>query len=190
MEEETTQKTSKSGVQKIVLFVLLALILGGGGFFGFKIMNSGDLKAKEPKVGHVVKLEEFLVNLSDQKTFLKTEIALGIAEGSEWGKTKSDGHSEGSGDDPVIRDAVIMLLTSKSPEDIASQEGKDKLKQEIIERLNEIASAKVKPQENTKENAKKADKPTDSPENDPQGKNEPKGPVLEIYFVSFATQRY
>ena len=36
-----------------------------------------------------------------------------------------------------MRDIIIGILTSKSPEDISTTRGKDKMKEEIVQRLNE-----------------------------------------------------
>ncbi len=38
----------------------------------------------------------------------------------------------------AIRDAIIMLVTTKSPDEISSSEGKQQLKDEILTRLNRI----------------------------------------------------
>ena len=187
--EAAPAKKAGGGKSKLIVMVLLAVVLAGGGFFGFKIM--GAKKSTVPKalkVGKTVTLQEFLVNLNDQKTFLKTQISLGIAEGMELGHAGGGGHAKGE-DDPVVRDTIIMILTSKKLADINSPAGKEKLKKEITKALNEKFGEHEKP----KEKSEAADKSTDNPDKKKSGEHkteEPnKGPVLEVYFTSFATQK-
>ncbi len=190
--EEPAAAKKGGGKSKLIVMVLLAVVLAGGGFFGFKIM--GAKKSTGPKVlkvGATVTLQEFLVNLADQKTFLKTQISLGIAEGMKLGHGDAGGgHGGAAEDDPVVRDIIIMILTSKKSGDINTPAGKEMLKQEIIAALN----AKFgKHEEKPKENPEVANKTTDNPEKKKSGEHkseEPnQGPVLEVYFTSFATQK-
>ncbi len=39
---------------------------------------------------------------------------------------------------PVIRNAIVLLLSSQSVEDVAGIEGKEKLREEVLERIREI----------------------------------------------------
>lgn len=192
-EEQEAPKGEGKKSSKLLVIVLLAVVLGGGGFFGFKVMNAGSGDNKGPlKVGSTVELQEFLVNLADGKTFLKAGIALGIAEGMKLGHG-GDGHG-GASEPPEVRDAIIMILTSKQPSELATTEGKEQLKREIISSLNRLLnqhSEHPKPEENRES----SDKPTESPHQENEGskvsEEEPnRGPVLEVYFTSFATQRY
>lgn len=193
-EEQEAPKVERKKSSKLLVIILLAVVLGGGGFFGFKVMNAGSAKEKGPlKVGSTVELQEFLVNLADGKTFLKAGIALGIAEGMKFGHG-GDGHGGGTAEPPEVRDAIIMILTSKQPSDLATTEGKEQLKREIILSLNRLLnhhSEHPKPEEKPDS----SDKPTESPQQETEGnkvsEEEPnRGPVLEVYFTSFATQRY
>ncbi len=192
-EEEKAPKPEKKS-NKLIVIVLLAILLCGGGFFGFKVMNAGKKGAPAKlKVGSTVQLEEFLVNLADGKTFLKAGIALGIADGMKFGEG-GDGKGKGAAELPEVRDAIIIILTAKQPSDLSTTEGKERLKREIVVRLNELLNpAGHAPRPEEKPNS--ADKPTDSPSQEEPGaevsEEEPnRGPVLEVYFTSFATQRY
>lgn len=178
----------KGGKGKLIVILLLAVVLGGGGFFGLKIMRGGKKAPEAPKVGKVVALKEFLVNLSGGKSiWLKTEIALGVAEGKELGH--ADGAHEGAKEDPPeVRDAINMLLMSKSAKDLATMEGKKKLKEELIETLNQVLNHHG---EHPQGNLTSADNGTHSPENKSEGEHKEgtnQGPVLEVYFISFAMQ--
>lgn len=197
MPEETPEITeapsepAKSKSPKILIAILLAVVLAGGGFFGMKIMKAGKKGPQKLKVGKIQQLQEFLVNLADQSTFVRADIALGIAEKAEIKAPGEGGKAEGKegSDDPRVRDAIIMIFSAKKPSDISSIEGKKALKLEIIRKLNEILGERP---ESTSEPSNSADKDTDSPEKN-SGDSKPeenKGPILEVYFTSFATQRY
>ncbi len=171
------------GKGKLLVIVLLAIALGGGGFFGMKVLRGGKHGPVKLKVGKVVTLKEFLVNLTGSKpVWLKTEIALGIAEGMELGH--GGGHEGGGEDPPEVRDAINMLLMSKSAKDLATVEGKEQLKREIIQTLNKLLS---KEHGSPAENLQTADNGTHSPDKESEGETN-SGPVLEVYFISFAMQ--
>jgi flagellar FliL protein len=128
----------------ILAGVTLLLLLGGGGFWGFKYYK-GSKPAEAPKPGKeetkksemksTLHLEPFLVNLADKDSvrFVKVTFQLGLADealGEELSK------------EPVVlaaaRDAIISLLSSKTAEEILSPEGKNKLREEVRNRVNAI----------------------------------------------------
>ncbi|MCL6624304.1 MAG: flagellar basal body-associated FliL family protein, partial [Fimbriimonadales bacterium] len=128
----------------------------------------------------------FLVNLEDEKTFLKTHIALGIMKGYKEEEIKEQL--------PRIRDAIVMVLTSKQPKQVVSNAGKARLKKEILFAVNKLFQGGEE-ETSSEENGDSANKKTGSTEKakekEASSKSEPpKGPVLEVYFTSFATQRY
>lgn len=166
-EAPKPEKPGKSS--KMLVLIMLAVVLAGGGFFGMKIMGAAKGKeAPKPKVGEVLELQEFLVNLKD-KTWLKVSLALGIAEGAEL--HAAGGHSEGeTTDDPKMRDIIIQVLTSKQLDDIVSPEGKEQLKADILAKLNGSYG------EHQGEHGK--------------GEGGASGPFLEVYFTAFSYQRY
>jgi flagellar FliL protein len=180
---ETKKPPSKMG--KLLVFGVLGLVLAAGGFFGFKLATGKSGEKAEPKVGKIIELEEFLVNLADEKTFLKTHIALGIMKGYKEEEIKEQL--------PRIRDAIVMVLTSKQPKQITSNAGKARLKKEILFAVNKLF--KEEEETSSEENGDSANKKTGSTEKakekEASSRSEPpKGPVLEVYFTSFATQRY
>lgn len=187
------EKKAKEGGKskgKLPVILLLAIALGGGGFFGMKILKGGAKKAEVPVVGSVVPLKEFLVNLgSDRKVWLKTEIALGIAKGQEKALDFGGGKKgKDAGDPPQIRDAVNMLLMSRTAKELSTIEGKQKLKAEIIKTLNQLLNKSPgHPTENLENSDKETHGPdSKSPADDAGAANS--GPVLEVYFISFAMQ--
>ena len=106
---------------------------------------------EEVKVGHSLQLDEFLVNLNGSGDhYLKASLALGLKEGMTEEKAKEIV--------PMARDIIISALTEKSMKDLSSGEGRDKLKEDLLEKINEEAG------------------------------EEAAEPVVKIYITAFATQ--
>ncbi len=117
--------------------------------------NSKGKKSKkhkeDEKVGHSLQLDEFLVNLSGSGDhYLKASLALGLKEGLGEEKAKELV--------PMARDIIISALAEKSMKDLSSAEGRTKLKDDLMEKINEEAG------------------------------EEAAEPVVKIYITAFATQ--
>lgn len=159
----------KGGAMKLVIVVIVLLaLLGGGGFAAWKFFlqpkqedaahgNSSHAEAvpvesqapaehaaAEPDGGkeavpmEVVKFEPFVVNLADPmgrrylKITMEVEVTAGAAAALEAVL-------------PKTKDALLLLLSSKLYSEIGSMDQKLELKNEIIERLNQIVGkGKVK----------------------------------------------
>ncbi len=82
-----------------------------------------------PTVHH---LKPFIVNLQDQSggRYLKLTLNLELTSPESAGSLKVN--------DPKIRDSIIILLSSKSYADIGTVEGKYKLRDEIVNRINQF----------------------------------------------------
>ena len=148
-----------------LLIIILALVLaiGGGGAWWFLKRE----KHADPKTGATEKKEEsekppiferldtFTVNL--QKTdgedhYLQIEIQLKVAEDKVKEALKLR--------NPEIRNALLLLMSSKTQADLVTIEGKQKLAEEIAGQINKIIRAP-----------------------DPK-----KNGVLGVYFTSFVIQ--
>ncbi len=138
----------------ILLFIIIGVVMlavGAGGAFFFLSSPSDDEAAIEaelekeaeegPKkpdtsmpddIGVVKELPPFVVNLADPQArhFLKASISLEL----------KDEESAELVDKlmPRIRNDVLMLFSSQTMEDIISQEGKVRLRDEIIARISHI----------------------------------------------------
>ncbi len=154
-EEEVKEEPVKKGPLKLIIIIVVALVvLGGGGFFAWSKFSKSDVETEGEKVtekvaGKVVeevekpigflKLEPFVVNLSEDvgTTYLKLTIVL------EMDDTKSVSGAEMMM--PKMRDAIIVLLSSKRFDEIGTVDGKYQLREEIVARVNHILSGnKVK----------------------------------------------
>ena len=138
--EQAPSKKSKMG-----FFIILGvgiLVLGGGGFFAYtkflahkpavEEVASQEAKGAPPVIGEMLVMEPFVVNLADPKgkRYLKVKIELELES-----KEAVDKATKVS---PKLRDMVIMMLTSLGFEEIMTPEGKIRVRDELLERFNEI----------------------------------------------------
>jgi len=154
IEEEEAPKKSK--LKWILIGVAVLALLGGGGYFAYlkffappppdqaaeeapsEGAPAGEKGAapaakKEPEVpilGVMVPLEPFVVNLAGTKgkRFLKVAITLELSS--------PEVNAEINENLQKITDSILILLSSKSFEDVYSVQGKFKLKDEITTRVN------------------------------------------------------
>ena len=160
LEAPKDEGKKKGGKLKwIIILVLLLGVLGGGGWFGYKYFfakkaetaegapaeagahgdkkeagKEGDKAAKT----EIVTLPTFVVNLADPlgRRYLKLTVDVEMADQKAAEELRQA--------TPKVRDAVILLLSSKTFADLSSVEGKIMLKNEIVERLNQVvAGSKV-----------------------------------------------
>lgn len=132
------QEEKKSPLMKILVLVVLLAVVGGGGFFAYTKFFAGKEKetpaqAKPALEKPVIKdLDTFLVNLSDPggERYLKITIQLKLS--SEAALAEFDTRSA------ELRDAILMLLSSKEYDDISSLSGKLALKRSLADSLNRI----------------------------------------------------
>lgn len=146
--EELEKK--KSPVMLIMIIIVAALIIGGGGAFTF-LMLKGEGEGDKPKefkeskgdlvkpiiLGKIVPLESFIVNLADSggKNYLKVDISLELSDAKL--------EDEINNKEPQIRDAILLMLSTKTFEIIKTSEGKLVLKNELLMRLNSFLSTGV-----------------------------------------------
>jgi flagellar FliL protein len=125
----------KSGLLLVVLVAAVMLALGGGGAWFFLLHKStggehvAEAKAASAESPVFFTLEPFVVNLAGEETrYLQVGIDLKVADSHVVDKIKL--HM------PEIKNGVLLLLSSKKPEEIASLEGKNQLRGEIRDAVN------------------------------------------------------
>ena len=143
-EKSAEDQGKKKGlpIKLIIIAVGGLLILGGGGFAAWKFFLAPKPAVeaegkKEPegkpvdKPGAMMNLEPFVVNLADPagKRFLKLTMSLDIKDD----KLKKEIESRM----PQIRDAILLLLTSKSYNEISQVSGKIRLRNDILKIINQ-----------------------------------------------------
>ncbi|MBM4284337.1 MAG: flagellar basal body protein FliL [Deltaproteobacteria bacterium] len=145
MAAETQAVTAEAPVQKkrkwgkIILLFLGVFILAGGGGLAYIILfddppppGKGNRPPKAQAPQALMPLDPFLVNLADKdaRRYLKLKLEL------EVDSEKSIKELEKSL--PRIRDALILLLSTKTYAELATAEGKLQLKGEILQRLTKM----------------------------------------------------
>lgn len=161
-EEGAKTEAKPKGKKKLIIIIAALLIVGGGaGFFllgGKKeVEKHAEEQHEEERHLATAQLDPFIVNLSESSSFLKVTLLIEYDVGLI---SKADPHSEGGGGGggehgsggedkagglppimeerkPMIRDAVIRVLASKKSAEVLSVDGKESLKQELVEAINE-----------------------------------------------------
>jgi len=137
------------------LMLLLVLVMGGGMFMIYTKLPSASPKAvvseaepepggipekaKPEEIGAVVSMDTFIVNLADPggNRYLRVTMDLELA-GKTAGKTAGDELAKRM---PQIRDAILMILSTKRYADISTPEGKTALREEILNAVNGLLAS-------------------------------------------------
>lgn len=152
----TVEKKPKSNMVLIIVIALLVVLLVGGGATAFFMLGSSheeatatttqqDTKVEKKKssskkstdhltIGPMYPMAQFVVNLLSESgnRFLKVAVDLELSDVKlqpEMDHKKS-----------LIRDIIIRTFSSKTFEEISTLKGKDKLKEEVLDKINENLS--------------------------------------------------
>ena len=141
--EATEAPAAKKKPMGMIIGIIVGLLaLGGGGYYAYttyfqekpveEVPVEGAVKEVEESVnlGVMFPLDPFIVNLagSKGKRFLKVTISLELST--------PEVHLELKENIQKITDSILVLLSSKSFEDVYSVRGKFKLKDEVTTRVN------------------------------------------------------
>lgn len=171
--EETAAKP-KSKKKLFIIVGVVVLLLGAGIpvlFLGGGESEKKDehaTEAEEVKHYATVALDTFIVNLSANSAFLKVGLILeydpavfeaATTHGEGGGEGHGGGASGGGGGEgegagmphlmterqPMIKDAILRILSSKKAEEVLTADGKERLKEELIEGINEAIGLDEEP---------------------------------------------
>ncbi len=145
-DTEKVVEVAQGGInKKWILMGLLALLVIGGGGTAYYMMagDSGATKGRsseahaeeEPEmesIGPVIDMDPFILNLADrdQLRYLKVSIKLQL--------DRPERETDFEDKLPAIRDALLVLLTSKEARGLRTVEGKMLVRDEIGGRINSI----------------------------------------------------
>lgn len=153
-KQEPKAEKKKSPLMLIIIIIIAGLTIGGGGAVSFLIFKgkgkAGQEKVEEKKKdadkhgkkegkgeehGSMKNLEpSFIVNLAGGgHNFLKVDIALELTDKAV--------ESEIEDKLPKIKDTILLILSEQTPENIADNRGKLRLKDELMKRLNSYLTA-------------------------------------------------
>ena len=161
LDAEVPKKSKKKLIIMLGILVVLLAVLGAGGFFGYKwwmgrkAAAAGGDNATEQKVeggeksgekgdahgdkkaegsggeagSEMVSIPPLLVNLAEPqgRRYLKLALDIEVKD-----KAAADQLNKSM---PKVKDSLLLLLSSKTYEDLGSLENKILLKKEIVERL-------------------------------------------------------
>ncbi|MGB7182170.1 MAG: flagellar basal body-associated FliL family protein [Burkholderiaceae bacterium] len=165
-DEKEAEEPKKKGKLPLILGVVVVLALAGGG--GWYYMQSqkkaeenaeGEEKKEKAHIEEPIKvdmtkrtfvnLESFTFNLRDeeQDRFGQAKIVLELANPGIEAQLEAVA--------PAIRNAILMILTSKTSKEVLSSQGKKDLASEMINATNAILSGKEPPTVMTAEQRKK-----------------------------------
>ncbi|AEH44064.1 flagellar basal body-associated protein FliL [Thermodesulfatator indicus DSM 15286] len=142
-EKEKDQQEEKKGGKKLLLIIIVGVVLllggAGGAYFFLFAKNSPppeevekQQQQSEPEVGPFLQPDPFVVNLADPtgQRYLRAKITIEFRDDKAYQMANERL--------PQINDAIIMVLSSKTVEEVLSPEGKLELRLELIRKLNEI----------------------------------------------------
>jgi len=152
-DEKTEEKAGKNKSSSLIIIViaLFVLILIGGGAAGYflflapkdgaqtspaqqapAVQNDAGMAAGSAAgyAGPLKSLDSFIVNLTDAQGTRYLKVVMQLEMSNEILGTEIDRKT------PQIRDEIIMLLSSKSFDDVSSVAGKRALKRGILNSLN------------------------------------------------------
>ena len=124
----------------LILALLLGVVLGVGGTIGaqkfiFKTPAQSTAAASVPKkAGVLLPIGEFTVNLQGG-AFLKTTITVEVTDVKAEELLKEE--------DAFLKDRVNTVLANKSLADVQTPAAREKLREELIKKLNEVADNKI-----------------------------------------------
>ncbi len=123
----------------LLLLLLLAAAVGGGVFAYRSLRPPGSPRGEAPSpkvaIGPIYRLDPFTVNLADtgRSRFLRVVLQLEL--------DAPPAAAELDSIEPRVRDATLTLLSSKRSGELATVGDKERLRNEIIHRLNGLLSA-------------------------------------------------
>ena len=156
-EEEKEKGTKKRGCNLVlvVIIALLALLLIGGGLAAFFMLSSDNSSVEVSatqnsnapiarstnmlSIGPVYPMEQFIVNLLSESGSRYLKVTLDLELNSA--KLANEIDIKRS----LVRDIIIRTLSAKTYEEISTLKGKDRLKDEIVAKINEaLADGHIK----------------------------------------------
>jgi flagellar FliL protein len=133
----------KKNLKPVILIAAAVVLLGGGGAAYFLLRPHSDPaaeaagkdgkekveEAKEGKKPSFVEFEPFTSNLKDPEKFLQIKLTFLV---------DSDKAAESLKDImPVVRSAIVPVLSSQDAAEIMTSEGKEKMSKQIVDATNQ-----------------------------------------------------
>lgn len=160
-EEKKEGEAPKKGGKKLIIIIAAAvLVLGGAGaFFMMGSAPEEEQPMEEIEEAHdeahteAIEIGTFLVNLSENATFLKATVVMEVNSHLLHNEPKggSGGGGHGGGEEgesklpgilgakeASIKDRIIKILSSKRAQQLLDADGKEELKEELVDAINQL----------------------------------------------------
>ncbi|BCO08539.1 flagellar basal body-associated protein FliL [Desulfolithobacter dissulfuricans] len=157
-KKENSEGQEESGSKKkliiIIAAALVVLLLGGGAAFYFLVLKKPPPEEKTPEqkvelavpaateeadIGPMLDIKEFIVNIISEEGTHYVKAALTLELNNEVALEEANKRL------PQIRDAIILLISNKTFEELQDLQGKKQLKAELKSKINSfLKSGKVK----------------------------------------------
>ncbi|MDM7267544.1 MAG: flagellar basal body-associated FliL family protein [Aquificaceae bacterium] len=136
-EEAKEAREEKKGKSKLIFIVafLLILLAGGGGAYFFLFAKKDKKEEKAPLPSHVgvmMEIGTFTVNLADKDVDAYARVSITLELSDEKVRQEVEKRL------PIIKDAIIDVISSKTSSFVKTPEGRENLRLELIKRINTI----------------------------------------------------
>lgn len=135
-EVKEVREEKKGGSKKVILFIIpLLLAAAGGGAYFFFFSKKGKQEETAPapsQVGVMMDLGAFTVNLADRDVDAYARVSITIELSNEKVRLEVEKRL------PIIKDAIIDVISSKTSSFVRTPEGRENLRLELIRRINTI----------------------------------------------------
>jgi flagellar FliL protein len=134
-EEKPAEPKKKSKLKLIIIASVVLIVVIAGAITGFYFFTKSEVKkpvAEKPIVLTIWPMEAFVINIAETngERYLKLVIQLEVSD--------PDVVKELEQLKPRLRDSILDLLTSKTFKDLMDLAGKQRLREEIAGRINNI----------------------------------------------------
>lgn len=124
---------SRPGLGKVLIILLIVVIVAliGASAFWVMSMKAENTETQKVEIGPVYETEEYTVNIANTLNhFIKAKFAIELSneEALHEVETKL----------PIIQDTIIMVLSGQDLQTLSTVEGKEKLKENILNSINDI----------------------------------------------------
>ena len=148
-KEKKKEEQGAGGSKKKLIFILIGVLIlllaaGGGAYYFFVVKKKAEQKAveeskaaslikpvpDEAKIGPMVEIKEFVVNIigQDAAHYVKASLSLELDK-----ETTLDEVNKRM---PQIRDAILLLISNKTFEELQDIQGKNQVKAELKSKIN------------------------------------------------------
>ena len=143
--EGKEEKGKKGGKKKLLLFLIVGIVVivvAGTAVLLLTSPKGGGEGGEEVKKSHpentvIYSMEPIVVNLFDPTGRRYIQIALAL----ELENKKME--EEVKNNEPKIKDVIISVLSSKTPEEVLQPQAKELIKKELLQKINEVLGENV-----------------------------------------------